>query len=135
MGNATALLNVVRNLGGAIGVALLTTLLARRSQAHQSILVGHIDAWDSETADRLHTWATHFAAQGADQFTANRRAMSALYGEVTRQAQLLAFADDFWILFVLFCGSLLLLPLLQRVRIDAAPSGSGREAPSTLHAE
>ena len=135
MGNATALLNVVRNLGGAIGVALLTTLLARRSQAHQSILVAHIDVWDSETAGRLSTWASHFAAQGADQFTANRRAMSALYQEVTRQAQLLAFADDFWILFVLFCGSLVLLPMLQRVRIDAAPSAAGREAPTTLHAE
>jgi MFS transporter, DHA2 family, multidrug resistance protein len=126
---------VVRNLGGAIGVALLTTLLARRSQAHQAVLVGHIDVWDSETAERLHTWAAHFAAQGADQFTANRRAVSALYQEVTRQAQLLAFADDFWILFVLFCVSLVLLPLLQRVRIDAAPSAAGRETPTALHAE
>jgi len=135
MGNATALLNVVRNLGGAIGVALLTTLLARRSQTHQAILVGHIDVWDTETADRLRTWATHFATQGADHFTADRRAVSALYQEVTRQAQLLAFADDFWILFILFCGSLLLLPLLQRVRIDAAPRGAEREAPTALHAE
>ena len=39
-----------------------------------------------------------------------------MYNEVTRQAQVLAFADDFWLLFVLFCGTLLLLPLLSRVR-------------------
>src|SRR5215470_5686223 len=107
MGNATALLNVVRNLGGAIGVALLTTLLARRSQAHQAVLVGHVDVWDSETAGRLQTWASHFAAQGADAYTANRRAVSVLYLEVTRQAQLLAFADCFWVLFLIFCVSLL----------------------------
>ena len=94
MGNTTALLHVVRNLGGAIGVALLTTLLARRSQAHQATLVGHVDMWDTETAARLQAWATHFAAQGADHFTAERRAVSVLYQEVTRQAQLLAFADD-----------------------------------------
>jgi DHA2 family multidrug resistance protein len=135
MGNATALLNVVRNLGGAIGVALLTTLLARRSQAHQAVLVSHVDVWDPETAGRLQTWASHFAAQGADAYTANRRAVSLVYQEVTRQAQLLAFADDFWVLFVLFCGSLLLLPMLQRVRIDAAPREAGRETPAPLHAE
>ena len=135
MGNATALLNVVRNLGGAIGVALLTTLLARRSQTHQATLVGHVDMWDTETAERLHAWAAHFAAQGADHFTAERRAVSVLYQEVTRQAQLLAFADDFWVLFLLFCGSLLLLPMLQRVRIDAAPRTGDAEAPAPLHAE
>ena len=136
MGNATVLLNVVRNLGGAIGVALLTTLLARRSQAHQATLVGHIDAWDPETAERLRAWAAHFAAQGADSFTAERRAVGVLYQEVTRQAQLLAFADDFWILFVLFCGALLLLPLLRRVRIaPATPRGADDAAPPAVHAD
>jgi MFS transporter, DHA2 family, multidrug resistance protein len=135
MGNATALLNVVRNLGGAIGVALLTTLLARRSQAHQAVLVGHVDVWDTETAARLQAWASHFVGQGADHFTAERRAVSVLYQEVTRQAQLLAFADDFWVLFVLFCCSIFLLPMLQRVRIDAAPRAAERAAPTTLHAE
>jgi MFS transporter, DHA2 family, multidrug resistance protein len=80
MGNATVLLNVVRNLGGAIGVAVLTTLLARRSQAHQATLVGHVDAWDPETAERLRAWAAHFVAQGADSFTAERRGRRALPG-------------------------------------------------------
>jgi MFS transporter, DHA2 family, multidrug resistance protein len=135
MGNATALLNVVRNLGGAIGVALLTTLLARRSQAHQAVLVAHVDVWDVETAERLRAWAAHFAAQGTDAFTAERRAVGVLYQEVTKQAQLLAFADDFWLLFLLFCGSLLLLPMLQRVRIDRAPRDAGDGAPTTLHVE
>ena len=136
MGNATVLLNVVRNLGGAIGVALLTTLLARRSQTHQSTLVGHIDRWDTETTERLHGWATHFMAQGADSFTAERRAVSMLYQEVTRQAQLLAFADDFWVLFLLFCGSLVLLPMLSRVRIAPATRSEADEAaPPPVHAE
>jgi DHA2 family multidrug resistance protein len=134
MGNATALLNVVRNLGGAIGVALLTTLLARRSQMHQATLVSHINVWDAETAERLRAWATHFVTQGADSFTAERRAVSTLYQEVTRQAQLLAFADDFWILFLLFCGSLVLLPMLQRVHIESSKR-SGEDGPPTIHAE
>jgi MFS transporter, DHA2 family, multidrug resistance protein len=139
MGNATALLNVVRNLGGAIGVALLTTLLARRTQSHQATLASHIDVWDPETSVRLKTWATHFIAQGADTFTAERRALSALYGEVTKQAQLLAFADDFWMLFLLFCGALFLLPMLQRVRMAPArtdaDSAAEDLAPPAVHAE
>jgi DHA2 family multidrug resistance protein len=136
MGNATVLLNVVRNLGGAIGVAVLTTLLARRSQAHQTTLVGHVDAWDPETAERLRAWAAHFAAQGADSFTAERRAVGVLYQEVTRQAQLLAFADDFWLLFLLFGGSLLLLPMLRRVRMaPATPREDADAAPAAVHAD
>ena len=128
MGNATAALNVVRNLGGAIGVAVMTTLLARRSQEHQSTLVGHVNIYDPETAERLRVWARHFTAAGADAFTAQKQAVGMLYREVTRQSELLAFADDFWILFVLFCGSLLLLPLLERVRIDAPSKKRGDRA-------
>ena len=136
MGNATALLNVVRNLGGAIGVALLTTLLARRSQVHQTTLGGHVDIWDAETAERLRAWAAHFAAQGADSFTAERRAVSVLYREVTRQAQLLAFADDFWVLFLLFCGSLVLLPMLSRVRLGPPPRmEAGHTVPPPVHVD
>ena len=59
-----------------------------------------------------------------------------LYQEVTRQAQLLAFADDFWVLFLLFCGSLVLLPMLSRVRIaPAARSEADEAAPPPVHAE
>jgi DHA2 family multidrug resistance protein len=137
MGNATAALNVVRNLGGGIGVALMTTLLARRSQQHQATLVGHVNVWDPETADRLRLWSARFAAEGADLYTAERQALGKLYQEVTRQAQLLAFADDFWLLFILFCLTLLLLPLLQRVR--AEPSRRTRRdaerAPAPIHIE
>jgi MFS transporter, DHA2 family, multidrug resistance protein len=128
MGNATAALNVVRNLGGSIGVAMMTTLLARRSQQHQATLVGHIHVWDPETTERLRAWAAHFAAQGSDSFTAERRALGVLYQEVTRQAQLLAFADDFWLLFVLFSAAIFLLPLLGRVRMEPARSSARGEA-------
>jgi DHA2 family multidrug resistance protein len=136
MGNATAALNVVRNLGGAVGVAVMTTMLSRRSQQHQNSLVGHVTAWDAETSERLRAWAAHFSAHGADSFTAERRALGMVYQEVTRQAQLLAFADDFWLLFVVFCGSLALLPLLKRVRVEPPSRTPGREpAPAPIHAD
>jgi DHA2 family multidrug resistance protein len=122
MGNATALLNVVRNLGGGAGVAMVSMLLARRTQEHQSTLVAHVNPFDAETTARLSAWTAHFGAQGADSFTAQQRALAMVYREVTRQAQVLAFADDFWLLFVLFCGTLLLLPLLERVRTGPVSS-------------
>jgi len=137
MGNATAALNVVRNLGGAIGVSVMTAVLARRSQEHQSTLVGHVNVWDPETAERLRAWARHFSARGVDTFTAERQALGTLYKEVTRQAELLAFADDFWLLFILFSLTLVLLPLLRRVRIDAPARGErpNERAPAPIHAD
>src|SRR5439155_404375 len=74
LGNATAAYNVVRNIGGSIGVALATTLLVRRSQAHQTTLVSHLDVWDADTSARLKQWTAHFVSQGADSFTAGRGA-------------------------------------------------------------
>jgi DHA2 family multidrug resistance protein len=135
MGNATSLLNVVRNLGGAIGVALMATLLARRGQAHQTALVAHLQMGDPETNERLRMWTAHFASQGADAFTAQKRAMSALYHEVTQQAQLLAVADVFWLLLLLFCSTLLLLPLLRRVRVAPSRGASREDVPAAMPVE
>ena len=69
LGNATAAFNVLRNVGGSVGVALATPLLSRRSQGHQSVLSAHVNSWDPETAARLKQWTAHFAARGADSFT------------------------------------------------------------------
>jgi len=128
---------VVRNLGGGAGVAIVSTLLTRRTQEHQSTLIAHVNPFDAETAARLSSWTAHFASQGADAFTAQQRAMAMVYQEVTRQAQVLAFADDFWLLFVLFCGTLLLLPLLERVHTGpvTARRPSADDAPAPVHME
>jgi DHA2 family multidrug resistance protein len=120
LGNATSAFNVLRNLGGSIGIAVATTLLSRRAQAHQAALVGHVDVWDPETAARLAGWARHFAAQGADSFTAQQRALAMLYHDTVTQAQVLAYVDDFWLLAVLFSAIPFLVPLMRRVRVDAA---------------
>jgi MFS transporter, DHA2 family, multidrug resistance protein len=138
MGNATALLNVVRNLGGGAGVAVVSMILARRTQEHQSTLIPHVNPFDAETAARLSAWASHFGAHGADSFTAQQRALARVYQELTQQAQVLAFADDFWLLFVLFCGTILLLPLLERVRSGpptASSSAHADDAPAPVHME
>ncbi len=124
--NATAAYGMLRNVGGSVGIAVVTTLLAQRSQFHQSTLVSHINVWDPETQTRLASWTRHFVSLGADTFTAERRAVAMLYRETVEQAQLLAYADDFWLLAVMFALMTLLLPLMRRIRLQppaAAPGG------------
>jgi DHA2 family multidrug resistance protein len=117
---ATAAFNVVRNVGGSIGLAIVTTLLARRAQVHQFTLVANIDVWDPQTTERLRHWTEHFAAQGSDAVTAGRQAIAMLYRDAVSQAQVLAFIDDFRLLAFVYAGLILLIPLLRRVRTEPA---------------
>src|SRR5882724_2656964 len=133
--NATAIYGMLRNVGGSIGIAVVTTLLAQRSQFHQTTLVSHLTLWDPATRERLTRWASHFVARGSDTFTAERQAMAMLYRETMTQAQLLAYADDFWLLAAMFAAVPLLLPLMRRIRLEpttAATAPAGR--PSAPHA-
>jgi MFS transporter, DHA2 family, multidrug resistance protein len=127
--NATAVYGMLRNLGGSVGIALTTTVLAQRSQFHQATLVSHITVWDPETLQRLGQWTTHFAALGSDAFTAERQAMVMLYRETVTQAQLLAYADDFWLLAVMFAAVPLFLPLMRRIRLQPPKPDGGAPAP------
>jgi DHA2 family multidrug resistance protein len=137
--NATAAYNLVRNIGGSMGVALATTLLARRSQLHQATLAGHSYPWNPEMAARLQGWTHHFESQGADPFTAARQAVSMLYRQTITQAQILSYADDFWLLLLTCSAVTLLIPFMQRVRsappptrapADRDPPGRGLAAPA-----
>jgi DHA2 family multidrug resistance protein len=125
LGNATAAYNVIRNVGGSIGVALATTLLARRSQGHQAALVAHVNPWDPETAQRLAEWAHHFRAQGADSFTASRQALAMVYRGAVEQAHVLAYIDDFWLIALTFIALLPLIPLMRRVRTEESERARG----------
>jgi DHA2 family multidrug resistance protein len=129
LGNSTAAYNVARNIGGSVGVALVTTLLARRSQQHQVTLTSHVDVWSTEAAGRLRDWTDHFIAQGADTFTAARRAVAMLYRETVTQAHILSYADDFWLLLAVYTSVLLLIPFMRRVR--AGEARRRRDADST----
>ncbi|PYO57343.1 MAG: EmrB/QacA family drug resistance transporter [Candidatus Rokuibacteriota bacterium] len=134
--NATAVYGVLRNLGGSVGIALVTTLLAQRSQFHQVTLASHITPWDPETRARLTQWASHFVTQGSDGFTAERRAVAMLYRETVEQAQLLAYADDFWLLAVMFAAVPLILPFMRRVRLGTPSSTSAAPTePARAHAD
>ena len=101
---ASGILNLSRNIGGSVGISLVTTLLARRSQLHQSILVKDLTALNPafrQTADRLSAALEHAGSGAAD---AARLAQAAIYGMVQRQAVVLAYVDIFAILsFAAWC--------------------------------
>jgi DHA2 family multidrug resistance protein len=116
--NAAAAFSVVRNVGGSAGIAVVTTLLSRRSQMHQTALVSHVDVWDAETTERLRHWTEHFVGQGADTFTASRRALAILYRGTVEQAQILTYVEEFLLLSAIFTLSVGLLPFMRRIRTE-----------------
>ena len=118
LANATAAFSVVRNFGGSMGIAMATTLLARRSQHHQATITAHINLWGAETADRIRHWTEYFLAHGADQFTAQRRAVAMLYRDTVEQAHVLAYGDAYFLLTIVFSAVILLLPWMRRVRVE-----------------
>jgi DHA2 family multidrug resistance protein len=120
--NATAVYGMLRNFGGSVGIAVVTTLLARRSQYHQATLVGHVNPWDAQTQERLTRWSSYFTGLGSDAFTAQRQAVAMVYRETVAQAQLLAYTDDFWLLATMFAAVPLLLPLMRRIRLEPKPA-------------
>ncbi len=110
LGSATGLYNLMLNLGGSIGIALVTTLIARGAQAHQALMVGHLTPADPAFTRQLHAAQAVLARHG-DPVTAMRQAYALIYNSLNQQAHLWAFVDTFRIfaLMVLCCLPLILL--------------------------
>ena len=110
MGNAAGLYTLMRNLGGSVGIALATTVLARSAQTHQAVLQSHMTAFDPAYETTRQNLQKFLATQ-TDPVTASRQALGMLYNLLIRQATLLAFLDVFrWIsLLALVCVPLAFL--------------------------
>jgi DHA2 family multidrug resistance protein len=129
MGNATSIFNLMRNIGGSVGIAIMTTFLARRTQLHQNHLVANVRAGDSQTLRYVQGLRFHFHAQGADSVTAARKALGALYGMVQQHAAMLAFVEAFWVMGVVFLLMIPFVPLLQYAkRVPSQEAAANAEA-------
>jgi DHA2 family multidrug resistance protein len=113
MGNATSLFNLMRNIGGSIGIAMTGTMLVRDRQTTTSMLGSHVSAYDAGSQAMFAQMRAAFMAAGADVTTATTRAYAALFGIVQRQASMVAFVGIFQFLGMLF---LLLIPLVLLMR-------------------
>jgi DHA2 family multidrug resistance protein len=116
IGNASGIYNLMRNIGGSIGIASVTTVLVRSSQIHQSYLVANITAGSSGVVEILHGLQAKFSLGGTDSYTAYQKALGALYESMQRQASLLAYTDNFRLLGYLSLLCIPLAVLFHRVR-------------------
>jgi DHA2 family multidrug resistance protein len=114
IGNATSIFNLTRNLGASMGIASVTTLVARREQYHINVLGGHIHPYNPATRMAIEQLRAAFLARGADAASATQRAYVALFAMVQRQAAGLAFVEAFWALGVIFLAVLPLILLMRR---------------------
>lgn len=121
MGNATSLYNLMRNLGSSVGIAVVTTILARRRTFHGQILSSHINIYSDQARETIAGLQAYFQSRGADSATALQRAYAAAGGMVQRQAALLSFIDAFSLLAVIFLAMIPLLFLMRK------PSTHGAE--------
>ena len=119
--NASGLFNLTRNLGGAFGLAVLTTLLNKRMDLHIARLHEAVNWAHSAATEQLSTLTHAFSTVlGSD---ASRQALMVLQNKVRGQALVMAFSDVFLILAVLFTVVVLLVPLARKPRADAAAAG------------
>ncbi len=114
MGNATGLFNLLRNIGGSVGIAISATQLSRLNQFFQNNLVSHVSRFDLATQERLASLKRAAMARGMDAASADNFSLAALYGTVKRQAGMLSYNHIFWVVGIAFLAIIPFLLLLKR---------------------
>lgn len=98
MNNATGIINLARNIGGSVGIANVATLLTRRAQVHQAILVAHLTPYDPAYRNATQGAQQMLMTQGSNPALAHIQAQGLLYGNLVRQANMLAYIDAYSLL-------------------------------------
>jgi DHA2 family multidrug resistance protein len=121
---ASALINAARNIGGSIGVSLISNVVAHREQFHQSRLVEHVVPSSVQYQDTLHQVTSYFAAHGTLPAQAQQQAMAWIGQQVQTQATFLAYMDAFWALMLMALAAVPLAVVLRNVKLGgSAPMG------------
>jgi MFS transporter, DHA2 family, multidrug resistance protein len=120
---ASALINVARNIGGSMGVALAQTILAQRQQFHQSRLIEHAAPSDLGYQQTIETMTRFFQAQGSNASDAAAQAVAWVGRTLQHQVDLLAYIDVFWTLAII---AVLMIPtaaVLRPIKLGAPARG------------
>jgi DHA2 family multidrug resistance protein len=115
---ASALMNVARNLGGTIGIAAVETLLTRRQEFHQARLVETLSPLNPNFTSGVSQITRDLIGHGQSALAASPQAIGQLYGALQRQAAMLSYVDVFDVLMIVVFASVPLLLLMRR------PSGA-----------
>ncbi len=111
---ASGLMNLARNIGGSVGISLVTTMLARRAQHHQSNLASHLNASNPAFQNMLNAITRSLEAKGYSAADAMHRAYAMIQNDLFRQANMLAYIDCFWLLGAAILGMIPLVVLMKR---------------------
>jgi DHA2 family multidrug resistance protein len=116
MGNATSLFNLMRNIGGSIGIAMTSTMLSRNQQAVTNLLGSNVTPYSPTAQSMFDRIRSGLIAGGADPVTATNRTYATLFGMVQRQASMVSFVTIFQLLGVLFIALVPLVLIMRRPR-------------------
>ena len=116
MANASAIYNLLRNLGGSFGVAFITTMIARRAQFHQVRIVEHLTPFDTAYQAASSKAAQLFQHRGVPASESADAGLSAIYHQLLRQASMLSFNDAFYLLGVLLVCTLPLVLFMKTAK-------------------
>ncbi len=119
----SGIMNLSRNMGGDIGIAFVTTLIARRAQVHQSHLTAHTTAYDAAYQSKVASIARAMEHAGTPAVEAARRAAGAMYRQVVQQATQLAYLDALGVLGLATAVMVPMVWLAARPRPMGAPAG------------
>jgi DHA2 family multidrug resistance protein len=123
-GSASALFNMMRNLGGAFGIAMLQTFQSKREQFHSNMLTQPISAFNEATRARIGALTRYFLGHGVpDPAEATHKAIGAIALRVRREANIMAFSDTFYLLGVALVIALIASLLLKKP--DHIEAGGG----------
>jgi len=114
--NGTGLFNLMRQLGGSVGIALSATLVQRFTAIHRGDLMASVTPYAEATRERLAQITNALIARGDVPAIAQTKAVGFLNGVVTQQAMMLSFEQLFLLFGAVFVFSLLLLPLLHKAK-------------------
>jgi DHA2 family multidrug resistance protein len=120
-GSASGLFNMMRNLGGAVGIAMLQTFLTKREQYHSNVLTPSVSLFEQATRARIDQLTQYFINHGVtERADAAHRAFVAIGGVVQKQAFILAFSDTFYLMGVALLAALMAVLFLKKAgHLDA----------------
>jgi DHA2 family multidrug resistance protein len=121
MGNATSLFNLLRNLGGGIGIAGVATMVTRFTQQQTNLLGAHVNAYNPKTRALLGQLEAGMKSHGAGHALAQRQAYGALFGMIQRHATILSYVDVFQLLALIFLLMVPLVMIMKRPSHGAKP--------------
>src|SRR6266568_5064894 len=111
---ASGLMNLARNIGGSVGISVVTTLLDRRSQVHRTDLSSHLSGSNPALQSMVQGATRAMQAHGASAAGATRQAYALIQGTVERQAAMLSYIDCFWFLGVAILAMVPMVFLMKK---------------------